>query len=105
MLKIQNQSIIKAAFNVALFNINNTNCNKHYRSKYKPLVSSTIETNNNGENLICNFKDNKIFAIYSNNAVLLKEKSDMSITLKKDFESFRDAVDYFTRVIHHKIFK
>lgn len=105
MLKIQNQPIIRAAFNVALFNINNTNCNKHYRSKYKPLVSTTIETNSNDKNLVCNFKNNMIYAVYDDNAVLLKTKNDISITLKKDFESFRDAVDYFTRVIHHKIFK
>lgn len=105
MLEIQNQPIIHAAFDVALFNINNINVQKHANSKYKPLVSTTLKLRWQNETLICNFTNNKIFAIgEGDNIDILKRKDDMSIVLHKDFRNFDEAVNYFTRTIHHKIF-
>lgn len=105
MLQISNKQIIKAAFDVALFDINNINVQKHANSKYKPLVSTTLKLRWQNETLICDFTDNKIFAIgEGDNIDILKTKDDMSIELHKDFKNFDEAVNYFTRTIHHKIF-
>lgn len=105
MLQISNKQIIQAAFDVALFDINNINVQKHANSKYKPLVSTTLKLRWQNETLICDFTDNKIFAIgEGDNIDVLKTKDDMSIELHKDFKSFDEAVNYFTRTIHHKIF-
>lgn len=106
MIQISNKQIIQAAFNVALFDINNINCQKHANSRYKPLVSTTMKTKWNGKSLLCNFTNNKIFSIGNGDDVdVLKSRDDVSIELKKNFNSFDDTVDYFTHVIHHKIFK
>lgn len=107
MLQIKNKNIIQAAFDVALFDINNANVNKHFEDRYKPLVSSAMRTRWQEQDkcLICNFTNNKIFAIGEGDDIrTLKTKNDMSIELHKDFKSFDEAVEFFKRTIHHKIF-
>jgi len=107
MLKISDEKTIYAAFQIALFEINQQNANKYYKSKYVPLVCSQIKTKFTGEELVLLFSNNMIFAIdYKNNSQkILKKVDDYYLSLKKDFSSFDEAVDYIKKIIQKQVLK
>jgi len=95
---------LKAAFGVALYTVNNDNVAKHRNDQYTPLVQVNFRCQQRKDGVYCCFDNNVIYAI-NHTVETLKTAEQTTIVLKRDFVSFDDAVDYFRRVIQHKIFR
>lgn len=99
------EKMLRAAFQIALFNVNKWNVDKHEKSKYIPLVSTTMYVERKNETFEATFKQNEIFKIgFFDNIDVLRESPEVTITLDKSFKSFCEIVKYFQKVIHKKVF-
>lgn len=95
---------LKVAFNIALYTVNNDNVVKHQNDPYTPLVQVDFKCQQKNDGMYCYFNNNVIYAI-NHTIKVLRTAEQMTVILKREFTSLDDAVDYFRKVIQHKIFK